>query len=99
MTGESQVVTLGPEAAGDLLGQTANWMLEKARAGKIPYTRIGRKIRFTPQHVAEIARMFEQRPQQATLAARTPARRKTATAEVPAVLEARTPRRKMRGAA
>jgi hypothetical protein len=96
MTGTPLVVTLGPQDAGALLGQSANWMLEKARAGTIPCTRLGRKIRFTPHHVAEIARMFEQKPRRPALPARAPARR--AAADGVPVLEARTPRRKQHAA-
>jgi excisionase family DNA binding protein len=94
VTGPPFVVTLSPSEAGALLGQSENWMLEKARAGKIPCTRPGRKIRFTPQHVAEIARMFEKRPKAPVLASRAPARSRSSSSTDAPALEARPPRRK-----
>lgn len=88
-------VTYDAEKAGELIGQTANWMKEKARAGLIPHTRIGQKIRFTPQHLAEIIRAGEPK-RRPVLVPRVPARRKAA-GDAP-VLEARTPRRKQSAA-
>jgi len=92
MTEAPAVFTLSSADAGELIGKTENWMKEKARAGTIPCTRIGRTIRFTPQQVAEIVRMHEQKPRQPALPGRAPARHQAADG-VP-VLEARTPRRK-----
>jgi hypothetical protein len=38
------------------------WVKEQARRRRIPYCRIGGSYRFTDEHVAEIARIFEVRP-------------------------------------
>lgn len=43
-----------PEVAAPKVGKSPNWLKEKARAGEIPYHRIGRTIMFTPGDVAEI---------------------------------------------
>jgi len=55
-------VSYDAEEAGRIIGQTKNWMMTQARKGLIPHTRVGRKVRFTPQHLAEILRAGEQRP-------------------------------------
>ncbi len=78
--------------AGDLIGQTENWMKTHARAGKIPFTRVGRQLRWTPQQLSEILRAGEQKPR-LTLAARPPARR-LAAVDSAAGLQARPQRRK-----
>lgn len=88
MTGEP--VSYGAETAGPLIGQTANWMKTQARAGKIPFTRVGRQMRWTPQHLNEILRAGEQKPR-TVLAARAPARRRQA-ADGGQVLQAKAPR-------
>ena len=77
--------------AGPMIGQTANWMKIQARAGKIPFTRVGRQMRWTPQHLDAILRAGEQKPR-AVLASRPPARRRAAAAD-PAALQARPQRR------
>lgn len=38
------------------------WLLEGVRNGKYPHLRIGRQIRFTEQHITEIAELLEIRP-------------------------------------
>lgn len=50
------------------------WVKEQARKRRIPYCWIGGSYRFTPEHVAEIARLFEVRP--AERAPRLPAQRR-----------------------
>lgn len=89
-------VSYDADKAGEIIGQTANWMKTQARAGKIPFTRVGRGMRWTPQQLSEILRAGEQRPRP-VLAARTPARHRTAEGAV-TVLQAKQPRRN-RGAA
>ena len=84
-------VSYDAEKAGEFIGKSANWMKTHARAGKIPFTRIGREMRWTPQHLAEILRAGEQKPR-ATLIPRAPARRQAAGAA--AALQPRQPRRK-----
>lgn len=84
-------LTFDAATAGESIGRSANWMKTQARAGKIPYTRIGREMRWTPQQLAEIIRAGDRRPRP-VLVARTPSRRRQPGA--PPVLEARTPRRK-----
>ena len=89
-------VSYDAEEAGKILHRSANWMKTQARAGKIPFTRLGRKMVWTPQHLAEILRAGEQKPRP-VLASRPPARRRAA-ADGPAVLQAR-PQRQGKGAA
>lgn len=38
------------------------WVKEQARKRRIPFTWIGGSYRFTDEHVAEVIRLFEQRP-------------------------------------
>jgi hypothetical protein len=89
-------VSYDAEKAGEFIGQSANWMKTQARAGKIPFTRVGRQMRWTPQQISEILRAGEQKPR-AVLVSRPPARRRAA-ADGPAVLQAR-PQRRSKGAA
>lgn len=84
-------VSYDAETAGPLIGQTANWMKTQARAGKIPFTRVGRQMRWTPQHLSEILRAGEQKPR-AALVARAPARKRAAAGAQK--LQAKTPQRK-----
>jgi len=90
-------VSYDAEEAGKILHRSANWMKTKARAGKIPFTRLGRQMVWTPQNLSEILRAGEQKPRPAALAARPPARRRP-SADGPAVLQAR-PQRQRKGAA
>lgn len=85
-------VSYDAETAGPLIGQTANWMKTQARAGKIPFTRVGRSMRWTPQHLSEILRAGEQKPR-AALVARAPARKRNAAEGAPALV-AKAPQRK-----
>lgn len=85
-------VSYDAKQAGDIIGQTANWMKTQARAGKIPFTRVGRQMRWLPQQLAEILRAGEQKPR-AALVARTPVRRRAAEGTV-TTLQARQPRRR-----
>jgi len=77
--------------AGKILHKSANWMKTQARAGKIPFTRLGRGMVWTPQQISEILRAGEQKPRPA-LASRPPARRRAADGGT-AALQARPQRR------
>lgn len=96
MTAAQEPFSYDAEEAGAFLGHSADWMKKQARAGNIPCTRVGQSMRWTPEHIREILRMGEQRPQ-AVLVSRTPRRKKAADATAKA-LQAKTPPRK-RGAA
>jgi len=85
--------------AGAKIGKSADWMKKQARLGRIPFTRVGQSMRWTPDHIREILRMGEQRPRAAT-PARGPSRgasRKTAGDGAPA-LRSKTPPRKRNAA-
>ena len=71
------------------------WVKEQARKRRIPYCWIGGGYRFTPVHIAEIARISEVRPIDAVTPkpAQGPTIRPSPTAEPDIVLRARTPRR------
>ena len=96
MTAAQEPFSYDAEEAGALLGRSADWMKKQARARKIPFTRVGQSMRWTPEHIREILRTGEQRPQ-AALVARTP-RRKQAAKTATSSLQAKTPPRR-RGAA
>jgi hypothetical protein len=96
MTAAQEPFSYDAEEAGGFLGRSADWMKKQARAGKIPCTRVGQSMRWTPEHIREILRMGEQRPQPA-LVPRTPQRKRAVETAAPA-LRAKTPPRK-RGAA
>jgi hypothetical protein len=85
-------VYLDAGQAGEIMHQTANWMKTNARRGKIPFTRIGRKMVWTPQQLREIGRAGEQKPH-VVLVPRTPARRRQSDAAA-AALKAKPPRRR-----
>jgi hypothetical protein len=59
-----------------MLGVSENWLRDKARAREIPHTMPGGSYKFTPEHLAEILRQYERRPElPPALAPRAPARR------------------------
>lgn len=84
--------TYSAAEAGAIIGKSENWMKTQARAGKIPFSRMGRTMRWTPQHLSEILRAGESKPQH-VLVPRTPARRRQ-HAEAAAALQAKQPRRR-----
>lgn len=94
-----------PAEVAQILRCSEWWVRDQARKRRIPHTRIAGGYRFTPEHVAETARLFEVRPM--TPAAPTaPRRAGTATPGTAADstepvlrLVARTPRRVRLGAA
>ncbi|KMS86365.1 excisionase [Streptomyces regensis] len=53
-----------PEEIADTLGCSAWWVKDRARRRLIPHTRVGRAYRFTAEHLAEIIRLYEERPAQ-----------------------------------
>ncbi|MER7799864.1 helix-turn-helix domain-containing protein [Streptomyces parvulus] len=53
-----------PEEIADSLGCSAWWVKDRARRRLIPHTRVGRAYRFTAEHLAEIIRLYEERPAQ-----------------------------------
>ena len=86
------IVNYDAAEAGKILHRSANWMKTQARAGKIPFTRLGRQTVWTPQQISEILRAGEQKPRP-VLVAHAPARRRSAGDAV-TTLQARQPRRK-----
>jgi hypothetical protein len=93
-------VSYNADEAGKLLGKSGDWMKKQGRAGRIPFSRVGQSMRWTPDHIREILRAGEQRPRTpAALIPRSPARRRAADAADAAVpaLRAKIPPRK-RGA-
>lgn len=76
------------------------WVKEQARKRRIPFSLIGGSYRFTDEHVAEVIRLFEQRPESngnGTVIAVGPARKRSpATSETSAPLRARVPRRALK---
>ncbi|MGW1054317.1 helix-turn-helix domain-containing protein [Streptomyces sp. NPDC002521] len=90
-----------PEEVAEVLGCSAWWVKDRARRRLIPFARVGRAYRFSDEHLAEIIRMHEerpdrnpQRPRGMAASAPKPAARQRAEAAVPTVrLKARPPRR------
>ncbi|MFV0134584.1 helix-turn-helix domain-containing protein [Streptomyces sp. HMX87] len=54
-----------PEEIAEILGCSAWWVMDRARRRLIPHTRVGRAYRFTAGHLAEIVRLYEERPTRA----------------------------------
>jgi hypothetical protein len=101
MSDDVAPVSYDAEEAGKIIGQTANWMMTQARAGKIPFTQVGRSKRWTPGQLAEILRAGEKRPATNAGLAPSTARRPKAqpAATGPPPLQARTPKRQRSSAA
>jgi len=78
-----------------ILGCSEWWVKEQARRRRIPYCWIGGSYRFTNEHMTEIARIFEVRPDDtpAVPVARQPARPAAEEAGLVVRLTARRPRR------
>jgi hypothetical protein len=79
------------------------WVKEQGRRRRIPYCWIGGGYRFTPEHLTEIARIFERTatgtdpaPGNDRPPRRRPAKRSTRVAAAPAQLTARIPPRARR---
>lgn len=70
------------------------WVKEQARNRRIPFSWIGGSYRFTEEHIAEIVRLFEQRPAIDALGGDGAHSRPMVTHQPPRTrLQARTPRR------
>ena len=69
-----------PEEAGPKVGQTAYWMKRKAQQKKIPSRKVGRKVLFTDDDIAEILQMFARRPDAAAVQTSSPRRPRRRTA-------------------
>lgn len=48
--------------AAAALGKSKFWLATEARAGRVPFIRVGRTRRYTADHVAQILAAHEQRP-------------------------------------
>lgn len=46
--------------AADLLNVPFSWLRDKVTAGEVPHTRLGRHVRFTEAHLAQIVAAGEQ---------------------------------------
>ncbi|WP_433055514.1 helix-turn-helix domain-containing protein [Dactylosporangium sp. CS-033363] len=53
-----------PAEVAKILDCSEWWVKEQARKRRIPFTWIGGSYRFTDEHLAEIIRLFEVRPQE-----------------------------------
>lgn len=85
-----------PAEVARLLRCSEWWVKEQARRRRIPYCWIGGGYRFTDQHIAEIAHLFEVRPSDPALTAsahRRPASPPTDQTGPVVQLHARVPRR------
>ncbi|MFE6025611.1 helix-turn-helix domain-containing protein [Streptomyces niveus] len=91
-----------PEDVAAVLGCSAWWVKDRARRRLIPFARIGRAYRFTGEHLAEIVRMNEERPERkahsprgiATSAPKPTTRQRTEAATSTTRLKARPPSRR-----
>jgi hypothetical protein len=78
------------------------WVKEQARKRRIPFTWIGGSYRFTDEHVDEVIRLFEQRPESETAASGNSGRvalarkRSQSPGETAVSLRARVPRRALK---
>lgn len=87
-----------PAEVAEMLGCSEWWVKEQARNRRIPFSWIGGSYRFTDEHVAEIFRLFEERPnlgsaeREVNVSSRKVARREPRRVR----LKARTPRRAMK---
>jgi hypothetical protein len=86
-----------PAKVAEMLHCSEWWVKEQARKRRIPYCWIGGSYLFTPEHLAEIVRLFEVRPAEKAAPASpvpsTPTRRPASDGGEPVLLRARTPRR------
>jgi len=75
------------------------WVKEQARKRRIPFAWIGGSYRFTDEHVAEVIRLFEQRPDTdgdvpgSSSRVGSARKRPLLPSETPVSLRARVPRR------
>lgn len=89
-----------PMEVAKMLRCSAWWIKEQARKRRIPFSWIGGSYRFTDEHVAEIVRLFESRPERSVPASPQTVHNGKVTrrsmGEVKVRLRARTPRRAAR---
>jgi excisionase family DNA binding protein len=85
-----------PDEIAEGFGISGWWVREQCRRRRIPFTRVGGAYRFTAEHVSEIVRIFEERPEQSpdrtagsSMRSRPPAQSDHPTVQ----LHARRPRR------
>jgi excisionase family DNA binding protein len=94
---ESLPRLLSPSEVARVLGCSEWWVKEQARHRRIPFTKVGGAYRFTKDHLYEIIRIFEHRPDHRHAAdtdATSQPRRVPAQPATPVVqLRARRPRR------
>lgn len=87
-----------PQEIADVFGCSEWWVKEQARRRRIPFTKVGGAYRFTAEHLDEIIRIFEERPdqRQAPSGSATPGRRRShPQTSAPGIqLRARRPRRR-----
>lgn len=86
-----------PEQAAEILQVTASWLKEKARRREIPFSLLGGSYRFSAEHLAEIIRLFEQRPEDCERPSSKPRRRTapvTASDSTTTILQARRPQQR-----
>ena len=56
------ITTYRPAEAAKMLHCSEWWLKEQARKRRVPFSWIGGSYRFTSEHIAEIVRIFEVRP-------------------------------------
>lgn len=96
MTNAGMPVYLLPAEVAKMLRCSEWWIKEQARRRRIPFSWIGGGYRFTEDHVREIVRLFEKRPQPGVSepgSAAATRRQPPRLAESASTLTARVPRR------
>jgi Helix-turn-helix domain len=91
-----------PAQVAKKLGCSEWWVKEQARQRRIPFSWIGGSYRFTDEHVVEIIRLFEVRPEHggpagSAAGTSTTSKRPETPAAPVTRLRARSPRRTRRG--
>lgn len=76
-SGQPQLHTA--KQVAEQLNSTVSWVKEQARRRRIPFVLVSGQYRFTDEHIAEIVRLFEVRPE----TAEAPSPRRTARASAP----------------
>lgn len=51
-----------PAQAADILGKNEHWVLDGIREGRLPHTRVGKSPRLTADHIRQIQKQGEYRP-------------------------------------
>ena len=54
------------DEAAEVLNVPRTWLRDKVTAGAVPHTRLGRHVRFTDAHLAQIVAAGERRPTSAS---------------------------------